>query len=788
MSAAELDRSIETWIRPIDEASAAGIDCRHEPIHTELLTEISKLGSVTGGTVDWARVIELGDRILSQKSKDLLVAVYLAHALHRTQGLDGLTAGLSLIGRFLDTYGDSGYPTRQNARFNALDWYLRYTLERLASTDIGAAEPEGLARLAQATGGLSRIVRERFGEAAPATGPLQKAIERLAGDAARDSDRSGDTAADPGSVPGDAAAGALPTAPVQGDDRAGGEARQTAGGAASSPGSDPQQPAAAGPPSPAALAEPWLAPISPESPAGVDARYEPSHEAVRTEIAKLVSLTGESVNWDMVIKESDALLRNRSKDLLIAAYLAWGLYLRDGLRGLATGVALLGDLLDRYWDALFPAAKRNARARANAVSWLIERTDAIAEIQPAPADAEHLQLLEAAADRLLEQVGERFDDQSRPAVRPLLERIRRLRLSLPEEPAPAPPAVATRDTEGARQPTEQTEAAQQPERTGQRAMATGLPQQAPVLAATADEADLESFLDDTRAALLEAGSALCATDPASALGHRLTATARLLRVLESPDTEQGSMTIAPAPPADALAYLQQLCADASWSELLTESELLVSRFIFSLTAHRFGCLALKNLGERYAGAYRVWRGELAALLQRVPEIVDLRFSDGTPFADERTRQWIESEIATSGAAAPAPGSSGAAEAPLEVVGRARQALAGGDGAGALAMLQEAIAGTAAGRERFQLRLELAEACAAESKIDVAEGLYATLVEEVGARSLEEWEPGLAIRCYAGYYRLLEGNSAKNEDTTGKSSMMYRRLCRLDPAWALRRTS
>ena len=41
-----------------------------------------------------------------------------------------------------------------------------------------------------------------------------------------------------------------------------------------------------------AMIEDWLAPISEANPAGEDARYDPLHESVRAEAAKLDALSG----------------------------------------------------------------------------------------------------------------------------------------------------------------------------------------------------------------------------------------------------------------------------------------------------------------------------------------------------------------------------------------------------------------------------------------------------------------------------------------------------------------
>src|SRR5690606_2835500 len=98
-----------------------------------------------------------------------------------------------------------------------------------------------------------------------------------------------------------------------------------------------------------AAIEPWLAPIAGESPAGADARYDPLHEQVRAEAAKLDSPTGGVPDWPRLVKQARELTTTKSKDLLIESYAAYAMYNVEGLMGLASGVFLLAESMDRFW-------------------------------------------------------------------------------------------------------------------------------------------------------------------------------------------------------------------------------------------------------------------------------------------------------------------------------------------------------------------------------------------------------------------------------------------------------
>src|SRR6266542_4177040 len=184
-------------------------------------------------------------------------------------------------------------------------------------------------------------------------------------------------------------------------------------------------------------AKPWLAPIAGSSPAGAPAKLEPEYQAVAGEVAKLDVLTGGVVDWKRVVAGSTELLQGRTKDLLLASYLAQALHATGGVDGLTTGVTVVAELMDGYWETLFPEVKR-LRGRANAVQWLVERMQlSLPSAEGAPL--EQLEGLEAALRRLAQLAREKLQDAS-PAFGPVLETVERLKLAAAPPPEAAPPS------------------------------------------------------------------------------------------------------------------------------------------------------------------------------------------------------------------------------------------------------------------------------------------------------------------------------------------------------------
>ncbi|MDL1964483.1 MAG: type VI secretion system protein TssA [Deltaproteobacteria bacterium] len=104
-----------------------------------------------------------------------------------------------------------------------------------------------------------------------------------------------------------------------------------------------------------------LAPIPGDNPAGEDLRYSPVYDQLK-EARRADDLLDrgdwqyevKTSDWDTVITVAVDALINKTKDLQIAAWLTEALIKIEGFDGLATGLKILGGLLKKYWEHLYP--------------------------------------------------------------------------------------------------------------------------------------------------------------------------------------------------------------------------------------------------------------------------------------------------------------------------------------------------------------------------------------------------------------------------------------------------
>lgn len=510
--------------------------------------------------------------------------------------------------------------------------------------------------------------------------------------------------------------------------------------------------------------QPWLEPISPATPSGASARYEPEYERILVEVAKLEAPTGGTVDWLQVATLGKKLLGSKSKDMLLAAYTGFALFApKKSLSGLLEGMVLVSELTDRFWDSLFPDGKR-PKARANAMGWFVQRVSfSIGDLVPAPADRDVVEALIPAAQRLAEVCRTRLTEGG-PAFGPLMEALERLRLQLPPEAPPPPPAP---EPTAAAPSGSATASAPVP------AATSASPVAAPALPGRG--ADATAWLREVGAALCQAAADVRRASPADPVAYRLLRTGLWLHMTQAPPRGPDGRCPFPGLPADVRAQMQALSSNAKWVELLEEAESALLQHRFQLDLHRFSAAALAGLGHTAARAALV--AELGAWLRRVPEAVELSASDGTPVADSQTRAWLDLEVRGGGGTAPGSGAGG--DPTAEAVREAKGLFATGKGAEALALLQSRVQSADSGRARFRLRLELAKLCAPNQPA-VARALYAALARECTAHDLDTWEPALTAECLEGLLSSRASGALSEEDAG-----YFQRLCRISPSAAAR---
>lgn len=482
------------------------------------------------------------------------------------------------------------------------------------------------------------------------------------------------------------------------------------------------------------------APLPADAPDPAAFPYEPDYDALAAEIGKLERSGPASVEWRTVVASAQDILANRSKNLSVATWLALALAHTEALDGLAVGVAIVRRLVENSWDLLFP---KRPRARAGAFEWMISRLarEVPAEPQPGTGPASLVALDEFAA--LEKLVSEKLPD---PAVafgevlRPLQKLAEAERRAAAEaEQRKATPAAAPAPGQSAPVPS------------GPAQSAAAASSPAPAMAFEAAGGDPERVLSMLREMVRTQALQLMQANPFEPRAFRLLRAVTWLGITELPPVQNGRTALMP-PPDTRLTEFEAMRRAGNQKDLVLALEHFCSGSgLFWLNGQRLAANALSTLGPAAMECAREVVAGVASLLERLPGLSELSFSDGTPFADGTTRAWIETsvlarpETRAQGATAP--------DMPWQVAfAAARQKLAEGQERDALALLTEGVSAAPSGRARFHWRLGAARLCLENGTAIVALPLLQHLARLIDAHGLDEWEPQLAAEAASLLHR------------------------------------
>ncbi|WP_426142419.1 type VI secretion system protein TssA [Pseudomonas sp. DWP3-1-2] len=121
---------------PISKGDYAGLDARYSPEYEALEVELAKaLPLHENGKVDWQKVQEHSEVILTTLSKDLRVVCWLSWALYQLQSFTGLVAGFGMLCHFCTHHWAQIHPGKSRTRSAAISWLIM-RLEKVLDSNV----------------------------------------------------------------------------------------------------------------------------------------------------------------------------------------------------------------------------------------------------------------------------------------------------------------------------------------------------------------------------------------------------------------------------------------------------------------------------------------------------------------------------------------------------------------------------------------------------------------------------------------------------------------------------
>ncbi|MCP4347403.1 MAG: type VI secretion system protein TssA [Desulfobacterales bacterium] len=582
-------------------------------------------------------------------------------------------------------------------------------------------------------------------------------------------------------------------------------------------------------------------PVNPDNPTGSDVKSDTEFGELSDEIKKLSSPSGAGdFSWQKVSDLSSSILSGKSKHIMVASYLAVAQAHMNKIEGLGLGTRIISDLLEQFWDNLFPPKKRK-KGRVQAVMWWLEKTEAAFQnIEPSPVPFERMEQIKHDLKKIDDLLGEYLDDP--PLLRPIQRVVESFPVeeppaeqaedektvpdaeeekTLPEEqpretksqetkhedppaevkPAEVKPTEVKNDKPPETKPPETKPEAKPPEVKQQEAKPPEIKETKPVTKPVLDvpppevkdiesEKAAQSVLRTGLQTIRKAGTYLREINPASSQAYRYARIASwpLVEVLPQlkagKDGEKG-ITQVPGPPAATRKALSDLKINSNWENLLKMAEQNLSRFIFWLDLNYYVAEACENLGNEFQKAGETVCQETAMFVHRLPGLETLSYSDGTPFADIDTQEWLSS--IGLGKSAPESGNTAKVLHNDDWMAerfRKAQALAKANKlVEAVETLQEEWKSNFSRRESLLWRLALSQLLVNSRQANLALPHLEMILQDIDNYGLEEWDPDLSLKSlkvvWTGFTTLSDESSQK------KAAETLHRITKLNPAEALR---
>ncbi len=563
-------------------------------------------------------------------------------------------------------------------------------------------------------------------------------------------------------------------------------------------------------------------PISEENPSGKDVRYEPDFEALSHEIAKLGSPTaGSTTDWDKVKKLSVSILETQSKHLQVATYYTYSQMKTEGLDGFFKGVHVLRDILENFWDTMFPPKKR-MKGRRGIVEWWLEKTkDFISDAETISWKGEKRDQLIDDLSFMDEFLGENMDNA--PLFRPLINQIKSvIEAEAPKEPSaeeslkpekpettpgaqapkesppskdgPEPettikPPPLSKETLESTTPKEPSTASKAVPETSSPAPEKPVVKTSPApgtvgtpFSETSADTDTGVILKQGLSLLGKSVSALRQQNFFDPTPYRLSRLVAWTPIDDVPSAT-GGKTMLPPPDGQIISTITSLYNASNWQELVDACESRVKQYLFWLDLSRYVVQAMEQLGHPEISD--VIDTETHFYVKRLKGIEILSFSDGTPFADGETREWLKGLGRGKESSMPDIGSDGPGSLKEKVrlgMHKAQKLIKEQKTDTALSMIMERQTGSVSGREKFLWKLELCRVLINSKHILIASSYIDDIINGVEKYHLEKWEPDIAVDALSLVLKVLRLQQKEEYEPLIESTI--KRISILDPLKAL----
>lgn len=545
----------------------------------------------------------------------------------------------------------------------------------------------------------------------------------------------------------------------------------------------------------------YLEPISDNPPVGNDASNEEEYFVLNMEIQKTTP------DYKKCIELSRTILSEKSKDIKIAAWLSFAMFRTEKIKGLLNGLKIIYHYLKNFENNLYPS---NANYRSKAIQFLNQPRffKLIEKEKPDASNAKEFIEADLVLKEIVNECAKLFPDNppvlkfiaealadhadtankilspsavktTQPIAQPQTEKQSETINKTVSETAPAPKEIE--------KPVQQTAPVHQT-----------VTQPVKVTNENDGIIQLRQILTQFFEQVADGNKKEKVPDSFFVFGiARQLQWGRLIRPQETDGVTQVEV-----PNNIMQTNIKKWFENSEWDSLIPRVEINLlkadSAFPYWFDAHRYVVKALEQKGGNYILAAQDIKGQLAQLINRIPDVYKLKFKDKTtPFADDDTVRWILDDVMTSAGKSenkdqiilpPIMGedyeqiNNEYKQACLELPKNIEVNIAS---------MQKAIGSDERRKGKFLRRLNLANYCMQAKMYDLAKVHLTELIGLIDEYNITLWEPALCTSVWQAMYLVNKEIISKTKDKELKIDLendqteLFNKIAKYDSIIALK---
>ncbi len=486
---------------------------------------------------------------------------------------------------------------------------------------------------------------------------------------------------------------------------------------------------------------------------GSDLNYDSDFEAIKKEVSK-----SEGIDYSLVEEKAYNILSQKSKDIRVFSYLALCYLKKEDWCLFCDLFEALMHLSREMFDALFP---RRLTGKWMAFKWLDASrfTEILENATVSSVAHEQMNRLVSVLDNLRDSLSINFPDSS-PFPEKLYAFAKKWR-KLTEQKRP-----------------ELSQPINNPD----------IPEDHVSKERKTTSSFSDDFVKNEKTAfdsIRKCALFLIEKEPQKSAGYRLMRVARWENIEMLPFT-QAMLTKIEPPSQERRAFLISLVDKGDFKSALCNSEMMFSsgNTLFWLDLQRISAKAAENLGVTFAGVNEAIILETALFVNKFPQMINLKFIDGTPFSNTETKKWIEQEVSETLRKNDFSYGNKTEKEDLRLSETSNNTEEEG-----LQFLVDGIKKEVNELDNFKRRLSVVSCMLDARRPEIALFMLESLYELADTYSLARWVPSLVvdlldlmIRTYEVIAKEKSGD--KKSLLIEKRDSMLKKMCYLDPGIAL----